>query len=73
MQETWARSLGWKDPLEKEMVTHFQYSCLGNPMDRETLWAAVHGTAKRLRHDLATEEHKYIYICHIALSMYIYT
>jgi len=22
MQETWARSLGWKDPLEKEMATH---------------------------------------------------
>ena len=22
MQETWVRSLGWKDPLEKEMATH---------------------------------------------------
>ena len=22
MQETWGRSLGWEDPLEKEMVTH---------------------------------------------------
>ena len=22
MQETWVRSLGWEDPLEKEMVTH---------------------------------------------------
>ena len=22
MQETWARSLGWKDPLEKENATH---------------------------------------------------
>ena len=22
MQETWFRSLGWKDPLEKEMATH---------------------------------------------------
>ena len=22
MWETWVRSLGWKDPLEKEMVTH---------------------------------------------------
>jgi len=21
-QETWIRSLGWKDPLEEEMVTH---------------------------------------------------
>ena len=22
MQETWAQSLGWEDPLEKEMSTH---------------------------------------------------
>ena len=22
MQETWVRSLGWEDPLEKEMGTH---------------------------------------------------
>ena len=22
MQETWAQSLGWEDPLEKEMATH---------------------------------------------------
>ena len=22
MQETWVRSLDWKDPLEKEMATH---------------------------------------------------
>ena len=22
MQETWARSLGWDDPLEKEMAIH---------------------------------------------------
>ena len=22
MRETWARSLGWEDPLEKEMATH---------------------------------------------------
>ena len=22
MQETWVQSLGWKDPLEKEIATH---------------------------------------------------
>ena len=22
IQETWVRSLGWKEPLEKEMTTH---------------------------------------------------
>ena len=30
IQEARVRSLGWEDPLEKEM----QYSCLDNPMDR---------------------------------------
>ena len=24
----------------------FQYSCLGNPMDRGAWWAAIHGVAK---------------------------
>ena len=23
-----------EDPLEEEIATHFQYSCMGNPMDR---------------------------------------
>ena len=26
----------------------FQYSCLGNPMDRGASWATVHGVAKEL-------------------------
>ena len=30
MRETWVRSLGREDPLEKEMAPH---SCLENPMD----------------------------------------
>ena len=38
--------LGQEDPLEKEMATHFQYSCLENPMDRGAWWAIVHGVAK---------------------------
>ena len=34
MLETWVRSLGQEDPLEKEMATHpLQYSCLENSMD----------------------------------------
>ena len=45
MQETWVQFLGWEDPLEKEMRTH---SCLGNPMDRVTWWAMVHGVTKEL-------------------------
>ena len=36
MQPTHVQSLGWGDPLEEEMAAHSQYSCLGNPMDRES-------------------------------------
>ena len=46
MRETWVRSLGREDPLEKEMATHFQYSCLENSMDGGTWWATVHRVAK---------------------------
>ena len=36
MQETWVRSLGWEDPLEKEMATHsstlaWKFTCTGEP------------------------------------------
>ena len=27
MQETWVPSLGWEDPLEKEMATHPVFLC----------------------------------------------
>ena len=46
MQEMRFQSLGQEDPLEKEMATHFQYSCLEKPMDRGAWWAAVHGVTK---------------------------
>ena len=38
----------------------FQYSCLGNPMDRGTWWAIVHGVAKgwTLFNDLMIEQQK---------------
>ena len=34
IQETQVPSLGWEDPLEKEMATHFSIFCLENLMDR---------------------------------------
>ena len=44
MQEkTRVQSLGWEDPLEKEMATH---SCLENPMDGEAWETTVHGIAE---------------------------
>ena len=46
MQETLVQSLGWEDPLEKEMATLLQYSCLEDPMDRGAWQATVHRVAK---------------------------
>ena len=37
MQETWVRSLGQEDPLEKEMATHSSTLGLENPME-EGAW-----------------------------------
>ena len=35
MWETWVRSLGQEDTLEKGMETHSSILAWGNPMDRE--------------------------------------
>ena len=37
MQETWVRSLGWQDPLEKEVATH------ASSLDWEILWTKEPG------------------------------
>ena len=46
MQETRAQSLGQEDPLEKNNGNPLQYSCLGNPMDREAWQGTAHGVKK---------------------------
>ena len=51
MQETWVQSLGWADPLEKEMATH----------SWETPWTEERGGLQsmgpqKVGHDLATEQ-----------------
>ena len=46
MQETRVQSLGWEDPLEKEMATQSSILAWRNPMDRGAWWATVHGVEK---------------------------
>ena len=55
MQETWVRSLGWKDSLEKEMATHSSTLALKIPWTEE-IGAGYYpqgckelGTTERLR------------------------
>ena len=44
MWEMCVQSLGWEDPMEKELDT--QYSCLENSMERGAWQATVHGVAE---------------------------
>jgi len=53
MWEACIRSLGWEDPLEECMATHFNFLAWRIPMDRGTWRATVHGVAKS-RHDWVT-------------------
>ena len=46
MQKTWVWSLGWEDPLEESMATHFSILVWRIPMDRGAWLIAFHGFAK---------------------------
>ena len=46
MQENWAQSLGWEDPLEEGMTTHSSILAWRIPMDRGVWWATVYGVTK---------------------------
>ena len=54
MQETWVQSLGWDDPLEKEMATHFCILAWEIPWTEEPGRLQSMGL-QRVRHDLKTE------------------
>ena len=45
-QETWVRSLGQEDPLEKEMATHSSILAWRILMDRGACQATVHGVTR---------------------------
>ena len=55
MQETQVQSLGWEDPLEKEMATHSNVPGKSH-MDRGAWRTTVHGGRKRVGHDLVTKQ-----------------
>ena len=46
MQETWVRSLGREDPLEKEMAIHSSAIAWKTPWTEEPGRLTVHGVAK---------------------------
>ena len=52
MQDTWVRSLGWEDPLEKEMATHSSILACRIPWTEEPGGLQSTGL-QRVRHDWA--------------------
>ena len=52
--ETWVWFLGWEDPLEEGMATHFSTLAWRIPMDRGAWWITVHGS-QTAGHDRATK------------------
>ena len=46
VQETWVQSLGWEDPLEKEMATHSSILAWKNPMGGGAWKATIHGSQR---------------------------
>ena len=61
-EQTQAQSLGQDDPLEEEMATQLQYSCLENPMNRGPWWATVY-LVTRVSHDLANKQPQLTLYC----------
>ena len=54
MRETWVRSLGWEDPLEKEMATHSSILDWRIPWMEEPSGLQSTGSQQRVRHDWST-------------------
>ena len=55
MQETWVQSLGWEDPLEKEMATHSSNLACGIPRTEEEPGGLQSVWSQRAGHDLAID------------------
>ena len=55
MQETWVQSLGWEDPLEKEMATHSSILAWRIP-GTEAPGELQSMGLQRVRHNLASKQ-----------------
>ena len=62
-RETWVQSLGWEDPLEKEMTTHSSTLAWKMPWTEEPGGLQSMGS-QRFGHDWMTDTHlSFIYVC----------
>ena len=52
VQETWVQSLGWEDPLEKEIATHSGILAWKIPWTEEPVYGGLQSMgSQRVRHD----------------------
>jgi len=72
MQEIHVQSLGWEDPLEKEMATHFSSLAWRIPWTEESGGLQYMGS-QTVRHDWVTNTHNIVlYTCSTSsLSVYL--
>ena len=54
LQETWVRSLGWEDPLEKEMANHSSVLAWEIPWTEQP--GGLQSMGSQNRHNLVTEQ-----------------
>ena len=67
MRETWVLSLGWEDPLEKEMTTHsstvaWKIPWIEDPGRLQSMWL------QRVRHDWATSLSSFFFFMNLLLE-----
>ena len=62
MQETWVRSLGWEDPLEKEMATHSSILAREIPQTEEPVLCRLAGYSPWGQKELDTTEQLHFHI-----------
>ena len=62
VQVTWVRSLGWEDPVEKEMASHSSILAWRTPWTEEPGGLQSVGS-QRVRHDRVTEHSAFHCVC----------
>ena len=69
MQEFWVQSLGWEDPLEKEMAVHSSIPAWRIPWTKGPGVLQSTGS-QRVRHDWVTKTYSFTFILFILLLFY---
>ena len=67
MRETWVRSMGWKDPLEKGKATHSSILAWRIPMDKGTWRTTVRVSQSDTTEQLSVSGFRQLVIAQLVL------